>query len=122
MSDSAITPSSNGLTGGIASQASHDLSRLGVLARRSGAFIHSELRGASMARAIPDGARIRIRPAAVKTWRAGDVIAFIAGHRFMAHRIVYEGRRGAARDFVLTQGDGNWFCDPPVNRCTIVGG
>jgi len=122
MTGKVITSSSNELTAGIRSQAADDLARLGALARRTGNFIHSELRGSSMGTAIPHGALIRIRPAAVESWRTGDIIAFVAGHRFMAHRIVYEGRRGAARGFVLTQGDGNWLCDPPVNRCTIVGG
>jgi hypothetical protein len=39
----------------------------------------------------------------------------------MAHRIVYEGRRRQARHFVITQGDGNWLCDPPAHRSTVVG-
>ena len=56
-----------------------------------------------------------------QSWRPGDVIAFLAGSRVMAHRIVYEGRRGPARHFVITQGDGNWLCDPPVDRSTVVG-
>jgi hypothetical protein len=83
--------------------------------------IHSQVRGASMGVAIPDGACIRIRSGPEQTWHQGQVIAFLAGSRVAVHRIVYEGRRGPARHFVLTQGDGNWLCDPPVNRSTVVG-
>ena len=98
-----------------------DLARLRALTRRNAAVIHSDLRGTSMGSAIPDGARIRIRRNSEATWRRGQVIAFLAGSRIMAHRIVYEGRRSGARNFVVTQGDGNWLCDPPVNRSTILG-
>jgi hypothetical protein len=98
-----------------------DLARLRALTQKGDAVIHSELRGSSMGAALPDGARIRIRTGGEDSWRCGEVIAFLAGSRIMAHRIVYEGRRGLARRFVITQGDGNWFCDPPVNRATVVG-
>jgi hypothetical protein len=74
-----------------------------------------------MGPALPDGVRVRIRSNSEATWRRGQVIAFLAGSRIMTHRIVYEGRRSGARNFVLTQGDGNWLCDPPVNRSTILG-
>jgi hypothetical protein len=98
-----------------------DLARLRALTRKGEAVIHSDLRGSSMGAALPDGARIRIRSGAENSWHQGDVIAFLAGSRLMAHRIVYEGRRGAARHFVITQGDGNWLCDPPASRSTVVG-
>jgi hypothetical protein len=98
-----------------------DLARLRAVTGNTHAIIHSDVRGASMGAAIPDGARIRIRGGPEDVWRAGKVIAFLAGSRIMVHRIVYEGRRGPARHFVLTQGDGNWLCDPPVNRSTVVG-
>ena len=116
------SPSDNELVAGPPwSPGIRDLARLRALTRRSAAVIHSDLRGASMGSAIPDGARIRIRHNSEATWRRGQVIAFLAGSRVMAHRIVYEGRRSGARNFVVTQGDGNWLCDPPVNRSTILG-
>jgi hypothetical protein len=99
----------------------NDLARLRALTGNSRAVIHSVVRGASMGTAIPDGARVRIRSGSDDMWRVGKVIAFLAGSRVMVHRIVYEGHRGPARHFVLTQGDGNWLCDPPVNRSTVVG-
>jgi hypothetical protein len=99
----------------------NDLARLRAVTGNSRAVIHSVVRGASMGIAIPDGARVRIRSGSEDMWRVGKVIAFLAGSRLMAHRVVYEGQRGAAKHFVLTQGDGNWLCDPPVNRSTVVG-
>ena len=116
------SPSDNELVAGPPwSPGIRDLARLRALTRRNAAVIHSDLRGTSMGSAIPDGARIRIRRNSEATWRRGQVIAFLAGSRIMTHRIVYEGRRSGARNFVVTQGDGNWLCDPPVNRSTILG-
>jgi hypothetical protein len=97
------------------------LARLRAVTSKTPAMIFSDLRGSSMGAAVPDGARIRIRTGLDDSWHLGTVIAFLAGSRLMAHRIVYEGRRGFARHFVLTQGDRNWLCDPPVNRSTVVG-
>jgi hypothetical protein len=115
-------PSSSALVAGPPwAPAIDDLARLRALTSKSRAVIHSDVRGPSMGAAIPDGARIRIRSGPQDMWRVGDVIAFLAGSRIMVHRIVYEGRRGSGRHFVLTQGDGNWLCDPPVNRSTVVG-
>ena len=74
-----------------------------------------------MGTALPDGGRIRVRAGADDAWHPGDVIAFFAGSRIMAHRVVYEGRHGEARRYLITQGDANWLCDPPVNRATVVG-
>ena len=39
----------------------------------------------------------------------------------MVHRVMYVGRRGPARRFLITLGDGNWICDPPVGLETIAG-
>jgi hypothetical protein len=115
-------PSPSELLAGRPSEAGvRDLARLRELTRRSTAVIHSDLRGTSMGSAIPDGARIRIRSGPGPAARRGQVIAFLAGSRVIAHRMVYEGRRLSARNFVLTQGDGNWLCDPPVERSTILG-
>jgi hypothetical protein len=122
MDEKPAVPSSKDLVAGPAwSPGIQDLARLRALTRKNTAVIHSDLRGTSMGSAIPDGARIRIRSGPQEDWHRGQVIAFLAGSRMMAHRIVYEGRRANARHFVMTQGDGNWLCDPPVNRSTIVG-
>lgn len=117
----ANEPSSELIAGPAWAPGIDDLARLRALTRQSDIVIHSDLRGASMGAAIPDGARIRIRSSSQAACGVGRVIVFMAGSRIMAHRIVHEGRRGAAQQFVLTQGDGNWLCDPPVNRATVVG-
>jgi hypothetical protein len=118
----AAAPSSSELVAGpFWAPGMEDLARLRAVTARTRAVIHSQLQGASMGAAIPDGARIRIRSGPEDMWHGGQVIAFLAGSRVTVHRIVYEGKRGPARQFVLTQGDGNWLCDPPVNRSTVVG-
>src|SRR6516225_7796376 len=104
-----------------ASLAMDDLARLRAVTGKTHVIIESQVQGASMGMAIPDGAQIRIRAGQAEGLCAGKVIAFCTRSRVMVHRVVYEGRRGAARHFVLTQGDGNWLCDPPVERSCIVG-
>ena len=74
-----------------------------------------------MGLAIPDGSRLRIVYSEGSTWRKGEVVAFLAGSRVMVHRVMHVGRRGPARRFLITQGDGNWICDPPVAVDTIAG-
>lgn len=98
-----------------------DLELFRVLAERSGQPVESELRGESMGLAIPNGSRIRIVYSEGVTWRKGQVVAFLAGSRVMVHRVLHVGRRGRARRFLITQGDGNWICDPPVGLETIAG-
>src|ERR1700730_15998715 len=98
-----------------------DLELFRVLAKRSGKPVESELRGASMGLAIPNGSRIPIVHSDGGTWRVGQVVAFLAGSRVMVHRVMHVGRRGAARGFLITLGDGNWICDPPVELDTIAG-
>ena len=104
-----------------ATQALGDLARLRAVTGKTHVVIESQVQGASMGTAIPNGAHIRIRAGEAEGPRTGKVIAFLTRSRVMVHRVVYEGRRGAARNFVLTQGDGNWLCDPPVERSCIVG-
>ena len=74
-----------------------------------------------MGSALPAGSRIRIRSGAHDSWGVGDVIAFLAGSRVMAHRIAARGRSGAAEAFFIAQGDNNWLCDPPVHRSAVIG-
>lgn len=98
-----------------------DLELFRVLTKRSGQPVESELRGGSMGLAIPDGSRIRIVYSEGFAWRKGQVVVFLAGSRVMVHRVMYVGRPGRARRFLITHGDGNWICDPPVTLETIAG-
>jgi hypothetical protein len=100
---------------------SSDLDLFRVVIKRSGQPVESELRGTSMGLAIPSGSRIRIFPTEGTSCRPGHVVAFLAGSRVMVHRVLYAGRRGRAQMFLITQGDGNWMCDPPVRLETIAG-
>ncbi len=103
-----------------ASIASHttgeQLLALGTLLTRSGKIIESEVRGSSMGSAIPTGSRIRICPLAGSEYSVGQVVAFVAGNKLFAHRIVHCSSRG-----VLTRGDAGILCDPPIPRESIVG-
>jgi hypothetical protein len=89
---------------------------LGALLGRSGRVIESEISGSSMGSTLPSRCRIRIHRLALEQYRPGQVIAFIAGGRMFAHRIVYRSRQG-----VLTRGDTHVWCDLPVPVCVILG-
>jgi len=83
------------------------------------AAVECRLRGASMADAIPRGARIRIvfDDAAP---RPGDVVAFLSDGRVVAHRVVARCRhRGAT--MLLTRGDARVLCDAPVRADAVLG-
>ena len=87
----------------------------------AGGMVEFTVRGVSMGAAIPDGTRIRIRSPHVETWREGRVVACAAFRTLIAHRIVYVGRGELALPFIITHGDGNWLCDAPILRSTVVG-
>jgi hypothetical protein len=99
-----------------------DVRILRALGERGRPAVESELRGASMGAAIPAGSRILIQPVgASPSLLPGRVVAFLAGSRVMVHRVVHVGASPAARGFVITQGDGNWLCDPPVALDHVAG-
>lgn len=98
-----------------------DLARFRALSRKGGGIAHSTIQGSSMGASLPAGSRIRIKSGSDDSWKAGDVIAFLAGSRVMAHRIAARGRSGSAQEFFIAQGDNNWLCDPPVHRSAVIG-
>ena len=87
----------------------------------SGKQIESVVSGGSMERAVPLGSRIRIRRCDERVRSRGQVVAFLAGERIVVHRIVHAGVRGPARQFLITQGDADWLCDPPVSIDLVAG-
>lgn len=100
--------------------AAPDLALFRVLAARKP--FESEVQGTSMGAALPGGTRIRISPLPEGTRPSpGQVIAFAAGSRIMVHRIAYLGRGQKASGYLITQGDGNWLCDPPIPLDAIAG-
>jgi hypothetical protein len=90
-------------------------------ARGAVAVLECRLRGASMGHAIPAGSRLRIDLATAGGLKAGDLVAFVRDDGICVHRIVYLGRRDAARDFVITQGDACFYPDPPVRLAQVIG-
>jgi hypothetical protein len=97
-----------------------DLEAFKLLAARGA--VESELRGSSMGEAIPDGVRVRIsRSAGECRWQPGDVLAFLGGSRIMVHRVAYVAGEGAALGYLITHGDGNWICDPPIESSAVAG-
>ena len=91
-----------------------------VIAARGGA-IESVLQGRSMGAAIPDGTRIRIASANADTWQKCRIVVCAAPLNLIAHRIVHLGQGSAARVFLITHGDGNWLCDAPILRTSVLG-
>ena len=87
----------------------------GLVVRRDAPLV-SAVRGASMRPTLPDGVEIRIE--AADDWRAGDVVAFIAGGGLSAHRVVHVD---AARRWFVAHGDGWLLCDPPGDVAMVAG-
>lgn len=84
--------------------------------------VESELRGASMAPTLEGGTRIRIAPLpAGNVPRHGQLVAFLAGPQVMVHRVSYVAHGARAGGYLITQGDGNWLCDPPIRVDAIAG-
>jgi hypothetical protein len=79
------------------------------------------LRGGSMGQAIPAGSRFRIAFVDPSSYRAGQVVAFLAAGRIYAHRIVYRGRWRAARNILITRGDRCLLPDFPVDVAAVLG-
>jgi hypothetical protein len=98
-----------------------DLARFRALSRKGGVTAHSTVQGSSMGTTLPAGSRIRIKSSHEDSWKNGEVIAFLAGSRVMAHRIVAIGSGTASKDFLITLGDNNWLCDPPIHRSAVIG-
>lgn len=89
--------------------------------REAQGVLECHLRGGSMGRAIPAFSRIRIRFSNQKSYRIGQVVAFLVGTRIMVHRVVYHGHRGCAKNYLITQGDAMLLPDPPVNVRDVLG-
>ena len=71
---------------------------LAPLLRRSGSVIESQIRGSSMAGALSDGTRIRIRCGSSEVYPTGTVIAFIIPGGLVGHRVVAVSHGRGGRD------------------------
>src|SRR5437763_5229943 len=65
----------------------------------------SAIRGSSMWPAIPAGSRLQVQPLGDAPCRRGDIVYFLAAGGYTVHRVVFEGRGGAAHNHLLTRGD-----------------
>lgn len=80
----------------------------------------STVLGGSMGKALPPGSRIRVRFAHDANLMAGQIVAYVASDRIVAHRIV---KIAASRDdhYVITCGDSTVCCDAPMPVSAVIG-
>jgi len=72
-----------------------------------------------MAPTLGDGAWVRVRGGGAGPSAVDSAIAFLAGGRDLTiHRLIFGP---ADSRYVLTRGDGNLLCDPPVPRTDVLG-
>jgi hypothetical protein len=88
--------------------------------RGPGRTVESTVLGVSMGRTIPAGSRIRIELVTPRRHERGEVIAFVAGHHLIVHRVVRPAPRWP-HDHALTRGDAAWIPDPPVDAERVLG-
>lgn len=89
------------------------------LLRKVGSVVEVRVDGPSMFPALPPGSNVRIRCGGLDEIGPGDAVAFLAGgRRLTIHRLV-EAPTGTP--FVITRGDANIFCDPPIPTGDVVG-
>lgn len=89
--------------------------------RGTGAVIECNLRGASMGTAIPAGSAIRIRLEESRSYRVGEIVAFVVHDGLCVHRIAHLGRRERVRNYLITQGDACFNPDPPIELRHVLG-
>lgn len=82
--------------------------------------IESTVLGVSMGRTVPEGSRIRIELGAPRRYDRGEVIAFVAAHHVVVHRVVCPARRWP-QGLLLTRGDAELIPDPPVDADRVLG-
>jgi hypothetical protein len=80
--------------------------------------VESNIRGSSMAPAIPPWSRLRVRVGGKIPCEVGDVVFFLADDGYTAHRVVY---RDADRDVLLAEGDARFAPDAPLSSQQVLG-
>lgn len=92
-----------------------DAATLTQLVRKNGFVFESRIAGDSMIPTLPPGTKIRIDSGGQDP-EIGQVVAFRWGTGLIAHRVV-----ARSKGFIVTRGDGQKLCDPPVPLGGIVG-
>jgi hypothetical protein len=103
-------------------QLNSDLSLAAIaLLRKAQGVLECRLRGGSMGQAIPAGSRIHISFVDPRSYRTGQVIAFLVGNGMCVHRIAYISHRRRGKNYLITQGDCCLFPDLPVKVESVLG-
>ncbi|MGE3538139.1 MAG: S24/S26 family peptidase [Candidatus Tectimicrobiota bacterium] len=93
---------------------------LGVFQRLQ-RVIEVPVAGASMEETIPDGTRVRVQCQPAQAYEPGAVVVFLDGARIVVHRVIYYGRWGRSKGYLLTQGDNMLWPDVPIPVAAVVG-
>jgi hypothetical protein len=98
-------------------------SLLPVVASRLGSEVtfESAIRGGSMAPAIPEYSRVRVRTLGARVPEAGDILYYLADDGFVIHRLVHLLSAGSGERYYLTIGDNCLAPDPPVPEHRVLG-
>ena len=96
---------------------------LPIVASRLGseAIFDSEIRGSSMAPAIPKFSRLSVQLLGTRVPQAGDILYFLADDGFMIHRVVRHVLARNGERYYLTIGDNCLAPDQPVSERRILG-
>ncbi len=90
------------------------------LLRNSCKEFEFELQGTSMGGALPNGSRIRVRFTDRDSFKAGQVLTYVAADRVLAHRLVRSVNSGK-KLYLITRGDATVCCDLPVLESSVLG-
>ncbi len=86
--------------------------------RRSSLEVETCVHGGSMGSALPEGSQIRISFA--DKFSVGQVLAYVAEDRIVAHRLVrLVSSHGVL--YLITRGDASVFCDSPTRVSAAMG-
>jgi hypothetical protein len=109
----------SGKPSGAAWDAERLLALSSLLSKGSREF-ESLVRGASMGSILPDGSRIRVSFATGQKFVAGQIVAYLAKDRIVAHRLL---RCATSRGshYLITRGDATLCCDLPVLASSVIG-
>jgi hypothetical protein len=99
---------------------SERLLALSSLLRKSSREFEFLLQGKSMGSTLPEGSRIRVRPAGKETFKVGQVLTYVAADRVFVHRVVRFVRSGN-NQYLITRGDRTVCCDLPVLEASVLG-
>ncbi|HSW22421.1 MAG TPA: hypothetical protein VLJ62_06620 [Burkholderiaceae bacterium] len=92
---------------------------MGLRRDLNGQAYESVVSGGSMGASIPNGVRIRVAEGGQP--KRDQIIAFVSGGKTFVHRIRWCGHTGAARDWIITQGDAMRLPDLPVHANAVLG-